>query len=164
MLKPLLLIAIVLLVLTLGLYGYLYLWSGDRLRSPEELTRVALTGGSDADKEQAALDLARSGEAAREPLRRVLAESSNPDVRAAAIQGLGELRDGDSLPDLIKLLEDPSDKVRGRAGVAVGNIIGIDFRFNATDSQTGRAKAVKAIKQAYEAYKKNPPPKDPESS
>ena len=55
---PLLIIAGILLLLTVALYGYMFLWTGDRLRSPDELTRVALTGGSDVEKEKAALDLA----------------------------------------------------------------------------------------------------------
>jgi HEAT repeat protein len=162
--KPLLLFACVLLLLTITLYAYMYVLSGERLPSPEVLAQTALAGGSDAEKEKAALDLARSGEGAREHLRRVMAESNNPDVKAATVQGLGELRDEESVAAIIKLLNDPSEKVRGRAGVAVGNILGIDFRFRPDAPPAEREKVIKSVQKAYDDYRKNPPPRDPEAS
>src|SRR5688500_3684473 len=99
MLKPLLIIAGLLAAITLGVYAQSFFSRPDGLRPPEVLTREALEGADPTVRERAALDLARSGEPARVHLRRVLAESKSPEVKAAVIQGLEALKDWASMPE-----------------------------------------------------------------
>jgi hypothetical protein len=146
----------ILLVLTAGYYTYSFFWGGERLPPPEELARRALEAGSPEEQEKAALDLARSGEPAREHLRRVLAETRSPQVRAAVVEGLGALRDWESMPKLLDLLGDPDVKVRGRAGVAVTSLLGQDFSFRADDSADKRARIIRDMRSTYNKLQKAP--------
>ena len=60
-----------------------------------------------------------------------MSQSRDPDVRATAAQALGDMQDFVSVPELLRLCDDPSPLVRGRAGAAVCNILGADFPFQA---------------------------------
>jgi hypothetical protein len=109
---------------------FLLVCSGCGQATPEDLYARAVESGSVVEQEEAAVQLARSGDGAVEHLRRLLDESPTAEVRAAAAQGLGENRDVDSLPKLIDAMEDESVLVRTRAGIAVKHIMGMDFGFN----------------------------------
>ena len=69
------------------------------------------------------------------PTRKTAAEwredmkSTSPEVRAAAADQLGHLRDFDAMPLLLAAMDDEDVEVRGRAGTAVGKILGVDFYF-----------------------------------
>lgn len=158
MLRPLLIVAGILLVLVFGVYVYQFFGKSDGLRSPEELSRDALEAATPAAREQAALDLARSGDRGRQHLRDVLDKSKAPEVKAAVIQGLAGVRDFDSMPRLIQNLEDTSQRVRASANAAVVEILGADFYFRADDPPEKRAAAIQAIKREYERFKQKPPP------
>jgi hypothetical protein len=120
----------------------LWLWVGRRPASAQELARRALGAATVEEQEQAAIELARRGKESVELLRSVLLESRTPEVRAAVVQGLGHQRDVDSLSHLIDAMEDPSPLVRGRAGVAVMLIVGLEVPFSADDPPEERQKAV----------------------
>jgi hypothetical protein len=120
----------------------LWLWFGRRPLSPEELAQQALGAATVDGQEQAAIELVRRGKESVELLRRVFSESRTPEVRAAIAQGLGHQRDVDSLPHLIDAMEDPSPLVRGRAGVAVVEIVGLEVPFSADGPPEERRKAV----------------------
>jgi hypothetical protein len=139
----------------------MYLGAGDGLRPPEELTRVALGDGTEAEKVRAALDLARSGEPGRAAMKKVLAESKSPAARAAVIQGLGELepRDLEIVPVLLKLVKDPREDawVRGRAAVAIGKILGHKFDYQPDDRDAARQqKAILQMELEYQKALKRP--------
>jgi hypothetical protein len=165
----LILIAVILLLVTAYVY-YTVFWGGERLRSPEELAQTVLGNGSDEEKTRAALALAdwakfdrppAKREAAREQMRRVFRESRNPDVRAAMVQALGELRDLDSVPELLKIVKNPaeSERMRGAAAVAIGDILQYRFRdYQANDPDRARQqRAIQQMEKEYEAHKKRPP-------
>jgi len=158
MVKPLLGATAVLLVVTIGVYVYRARSDTDRLDAPELLARRALTAPTVQEREKAALDLARSGPQALPHLRRVLAESDTPVVRAAVIEGLGGQRDWPSMPQLLDALEDDDLQVRGRAGVAVSRILGLEFFFQADDPFEQRQPVVGEMRACYEAMQKSPPP------
>src|SRR5262249_48036328 len=105
MLKGLIFVAGALLLATAGLYGFRYL-GGERTASTDELARLALTAPSPQARELAALELAGRGAGALPQMRRVLAESDAPVVRAAMIQALGAQYDFESMPQLLPALED----------------------------------------------------------
>jgi len=98
--------------------------------SIEELEQQAVSGGQVTDQQRAVNQLTESGSAARPALRRTLRQAAEPEVKAASIQGLGQLYDYESMDDLLKALDDPSPLVRGRAGVAVQRLLGADFGFS----------------------------------
>jgi HEAT repeat protein len=133
--------------------------SGSRgLGSPDALAERALNAATVEERQRAALDLGRIGPSGQEALRRVLAESKTPEVKAAAIQGLLDQQDYSSLPVFLALLDDPSPLVRGRAGVAVTQLLGRNFQFLAEDPPARRAEAVEKMKRAYKEMPKPSPP------
>jgi HEAT repeat protein len=117
---------IILLLTGAGALAWAY-WPESPRAKPEELAQQALSGDNPIVQQRAATQLSgyRHAEAAP-PLRQVLKEARHPDVRAAAAQALGDVQDFQSVPELLRLCDDPSPLVRGRAGSAVTNIIGMD--------------------------------------
>ena len=77
---------------------------------------------------------------------------------ADKIKRRGAQRDWDSMPTLIDALNDSAVQVRDRAGVAVKEMLGVDYYFQAKDPAPKRETAVKAIRQRYKSMLKNPPP------
>jgi hypothetical protein len=166
--KLLLIIAIILLVVTAAIYYYVFWGDGTRLRPPGELAQTALSGGSDLEKQRAALLLAEwaivesddaQREEAREQMRRVLTESTDPDVKVAVIQGLGVLRDFESVPELLKLVKDPKqeERVRGQAGVAIGHVLQRNFDFRPLDPDKARQqRAIDGMLEEYNKIRKAP--------
>jgi len=147
-------IAGVLAIIAVVVFGCLYIpW--DRRPSPDELERTALEGATSAEKERAAVELAGRGAEAGEHLRRVLQKSKLPQVRAAAIQGLGAQHDYESVEALLDALEDESPLVRGRAGIAMKTLLGVDFRFRAAASPEERAVKVQLIRKAWDEMRES---------
>lgn len=138
-------VAIVLGVLVAAFYGWrmLQLWGRP---SAAALARRALTAESEAERQQAAVDLASAGEAAVEHLRRVFHESDDVDVRAACVQGLGDLRDYESVELLVDALGDKSPAVRARAAQALGRLLRRDLRFPVASADAERIKAQAAVR------------------
>jgi hypothetical protein len=64
-------------------------------------------------------------------LRQALAESEDPEARAAIIAGLAKARDADSMPQLLDAMEDESLEVRKIAGEAVERTCGFPRMFQA---------------------------------
>lgn len=158
--NPLVLIGCGLFVVTVIVYGQKWLFGSPRPPSPDELARQALTAAAPSEREVAALRLAAGGEAALPQMRRVLAESNSPHVRAAVSQGLGAAGDWESVPNLIALLSDPSELVRGRAGNAIVELLGADYFFRADDPLDKRNAAIRAIRQCYKVLQASPPPRN----
>jgi len=128
-----------------------WLLGGGSIQPQAVLAAQALSEGiEEGEREVAAVQLARHPEEPAAELRRVLRESESPKVRAAVIRGLGNLYDVDSLPELIDAMEDESVLVRGRAGVAVQRIVGLDAGFRAEDPEEKRGEAVAKYRQFWE--------------
>lgn len=121
--------------------------------SPEELARQALEASSPGDQEVAAVRLAELGAEAKEHLQQVLAESQSPAVRAACIRGLAAQRDYDSMPAFLDALDDESELVRGRAGVAVQELLGADFGYRHNAPPKQRKAKIKQLRQEWERVK-----------
>ena len=127
------------------------------LDTPEELAAQALTGDNAIVQTRAAAQLSTQG--ATPQLRVVMAQTRDPEVRATAAQALGDLEDFQSVPELLRLCDDPSALVRGRAGSALTNILGMDFFFKADDPPKQRAAAIESMRRAYDQMRRSPPPK-----
>lgn len=125
-----------------GVLLLVWLFSGETRSTPEELVDRALSAPTVDERQTAAIELSRRGDVPIESVRNVFRQSKAPEVRAAAAQGLGRTRDIDSLPALIDAMEDESPLVRGRAGAAVKQIVGLDYEFRALDPPEERQKAV----------------------
>ena len=81
-------------------------------------------------------------------------KSPTPETRAAAADRLGHLHDFDAMPLLLAAMDDENQEVRGRAGAAVGKILGVDFYFRADDPPKERREAMGRITQLWEAWQK----------
>ena len=149
---------IILLLTAAGALAWVY-WPEPSRATPEQLVEQALSGDNPVAQSMATMQLAEPQHNAAPQLRQVLREASHPDVRAAAAQGLGDVQDFQSVPELLRLCDDPSPLVRGRAGAAVTNIIGMDFFFKADDPPKQRKAVIEAMQRAYEQMRRQPPPK-----
>jgi len=118
-------------------------------RTPEELVQIALSGASEDEREEAALELARHSDQPLVELRRVFDETDSRRVQAVAMHGLGRVRDWESIPKLIELMESDSEFLRGRAASAVNQIAREDFGFRANDPEKKRIQAIKRIEEKW---------------
>ena len=147
----------VLVALAVAVYGVLYGWpvlfSGEQ--SPEELARSALEAPTPREQEEAVVQLAQFGTEAREQLRRVLAESKTPRVRAACIRALAGQLDYDNMPAFLDALDDDSALVRGRAGAAVQQMLYADVAFP-YDAPPVREPAAKDLRERWEIMRDSP--------
>ena len=109
------------LAVLLMVLGWRFL-GGQRPPSPEDLVATALSGASENQREQAALQLSRHPEQPLVQMRQVFQQSSSPQVKAAAAEGLGTLGDWDSVPLLLAAMDDSSEWLRGRAALALRRI------------------------------------------
>ena len=129
--------------------------------SDEELMQRALNAASAEERERAAVTLAGRGPAALAAtpadrradfldaspavarLRKLLGDAE-PRVQAAAASGLAGLRDIDSLPRLLDLMNSPHAVVRLRSDAAVSSLLDVGFSFDAMspDANAERAQAV----------------------
>jgi HEAT repeat protein len=78
-----------------------------------------LSRGDDAQAEEACLRLAQMGPIAAESLNE-LAASPNPEIRWWALRTLTELPSADSVPALLRALNDPNPAVRQCAALGLG--------------------------------------------
>jgi HEAT repeat protein len=137
--------------------GWIYWPRSQRAATPEQLVEQALNAEHPFHRTQAAAQLSNQGAAPQ--LRYVLSKTREPELRATTAQALGDLEDFQSVPELLRMCEDPSPLVRGRSGAAVTKIIGMDFLFQSDDPPDQRSKAVASMRRAYEQMRRNPPPK-----
>ena len=134
-------------------YGFRFL-SCNRPISADKLAEQALTDPAPEQQQQAAATLvALPQEARREPLRRLVRESTSPQVRATAILGLAGQWDYDSMPRMLELLDDPSPDVRAAAGSAAQRLMSVDFGFRGTDSPEKREVAAAQLRKQWESFR-----------
>lgn len=127
------------------------LWPGDAeapAASPAALFDAAMTDDDAASRERAAVELAGHPDKPAALVYRLLRESDDPQVRAAAAQGLGRLKHIDAIPDLIAALESDSSWLAGRAGAALQQITGLDAGFRPDAPSAQRAAAA----ERYRAF------------
>jgi len=123
---------------------------------PAELAEQALTATQSADREVAAGKLIRgSYQEALPAIRRVMAETEDPKVKAVVIRGLQRFYDHDSLPMMIDAMESDSLHVRAAAEHAVPPLLGIDL-FDADADPGTRAQQVAAVRRQWEWVRNNP--------
>lgn len=155
-------------VLLLAILAW-HVLSGQRRPSPEELARRALEAPTAGEQEVAAVRLAQLAgdnqvegpvrKEAGEHLRRVLANSQSPPVRAACLVGLASQWDYDSMPVFLEALEDSSPLVRGSAETAVRRMLSVDlnhFNYRHDDPPEKRQQAVKLIAEYWEQMRDSP--------
>ncbi len=135
--------------------GWVYWPRAPRALSAEQLVDEALRAESQIAQSRATAQL--SNQRATRELRQVMAQAKDAEVRATAAQALGDLEDFDSVPDLLRLCDDPSALVRGRAASAVTSIIGMDFFFQADDAPAKRAAAIVSMRKAYDRMRQRSP-------
>ncbi|MGE3809235.1 MAG: HEAT repeat domain-containing protein [Gemmataceae bacterium] len=154
--KPLTYVFGILLMLTVLYYGLSW-YNAPRQRSLAELQALSLEGEDENAQELAALELAGRGAEAIPHLRIVLAEARSPRVQTAVIQGLGHMRDWDSMPALLEALSSDDENVRRRAGQAVTRILGADYNFRPGAAPDQRARVIQVLRAEYAKWKDNPP-------
>jgi len=71
------------------------------------------------------------------------------EVRAAAAERLGEMRFWDAGPAIIDAMDDSSQLLRARAGVALRRIMVVDFDYRANDPPDRRHEVIQKIRQLW---------------
>jgi len=123
---------------------------------PAELAERALTATQSADREVAAGKLIQGRyQEALPAIRRVMAETEDPKVKAVVIRGIERFYDHDSLPMLIDAMESDSLHVRAAAEHAVPPLLGIDL-FDADADPATRAQQVAAVRREWEWVRNHP--------
>jgi len=87
------------------------------------------------------------------PLAKLAREDASPDVRAAAVSGLGHMRAFREVETLITAMSDADVAVRRRAAAAVASITGISVGFKATDPRDRREPAVERMRAVWAEQK-----------
>jgi HEAT repeat protein len=87
-----------------------------------------------------------------EDLRDLLEKGDSIQARTGAAAKLGEMRDEESMPVLLRAMEDPDPVLRGRAAAAVRKIMGADYYFRAGDPPERRKEVIATIQRDWEAY------------
>lgn len=96
--------------------------------------------------------------AGRQRIRELLSHE-RADVRALACQAAGETGDWESVPTLVRLIDDPDRMVRARAAAATAVLIGRDHRFDPDSPPSERATFQRHVERCYEELRASPPPK-----
>ena len=134
------------------IYGVRMVGCG-RSVSADKLAQQALTA-SPQEQTRAAATLVSLPEAARrEPLRRVIKESTSPPVLSTAILGLAGQWDYDSMPRMMELLDNPSPEVRAAAGSAAQRMMSVDYGFHANDPPEKREIAAAQLRKQWEWFR-----------
>ena len=151
MFRPLVVLSGILALTALGYFGWL-LFSGQRPESPEALARAALEAGTAEQREAAAVKLCQFGKPTREHLLHVLAESQQPEVRAACIRGLAEQWAYRHMRVLLDLLDDGDPLVRAQAGDGVQLMLKVEYGFNANAPPDQRREVVRRLRQRWKEF------------
>jgi len=125
----------------------------EETKTPQQLVEQALQAENPEQREMAAAQLAQfptKGRKATVQLRTVLKKSDSPVVRATAIQGLASEGDYESMNEIIAALNDPNPLVRGRAGAAVEDMLGLRFDMRHDDPTEKRRVKIQLVKDAWE--------------
>ncbi len=136
-------------------YGF---WPQPKKPTAAQLYELAMNGATQQEREKAVFDLAKLDIDGKAYLRMLIKPAMPSGAREAAVLGLGECRDFQSMPALLDLLDDPSEQIRARAGMSVSVILGRGFPFDASKSAEERANVIAFIRRDYEAMKKSQPP------
>ena len=154
--KSLLVVAAVLLLAVILVYGYGWLFSGPKVRSADQWAAAAIGDGTVKQRQYAAVKLGELGKPARKQILGVLDQSKQPEIRVACIQSLTTQWDYRSMPLFLDLMNDPSAEVRLQAGEAVGCLLRRDYQFrkvNGDNQQKERQAVVKTMRSDWERFK-----------
>lgn len=110
--------------------------------SPQDLLEIALSADDSQQRAAAASQLAARGNGARVELRELLERSQDAAVTAVAVQGLAEIWDHHSMPQMIDAMNHDSDLVRGRAVNAVERILGAEVGLYANTADQRRRQLI----------------------
>ena len=118
--------------------------------SPVELAELALHAPTVTEQTEAVVQLADFGEEALAALRRVLDETTQPDVQSACLEGLGRLWDYDSMERILDLAESGPPRVRGRAAQVVMRMTGRLRRYESNAPEAKRRVLVQYMRQDWD--------------
>ena len=152
----LLVIAALLLVVVLVWYAWGWL-SGPRPVTPQQLGDTAVSAPTPQQRAEAAVKLTpMDTPAAIEQMSRVLHESTDPQVKAAMIQGLAVDQDFDSMEAFLAALDDDSLLVRTRAHGAVKRLLQIDAGYRPEAPREQRLEKTKIYREEWEKMRVSP--------
>jgi hypothetical protein len=148
------------------LLGY-WLWGRmDRPASPESLAALALSAGTTDGRLAAAVELTMlKSPAALVQLRRLATECDDPKVKAAALGGLADHRDGESSPLFLTAMASSDQAVRQTGFLGAQKILGFEtekFDFRANDPPEKRDAVLKMMQEQYgeRVVRPSPPPSE----
>jgi HEAT repeat protein len=120
----------------------------------DDLEKTALADGSPLEQQKAAADLIALGRPALPNIRRVLHESTSPEVRAIMIMGIAQTQDMESVEDVFKALDDDAYVVRVQALAAMRRLLFFDRIFKPEAPHEERVAAIKKLRQQMADNKK----------
>lgn len=139
--------------------GYLVWDYASRPRTLKRLTADALSAAVPAERSRAVVELSmRKEPETREALRRLAAESMDPEVEVVALTTLAERNDRASLPLFIAAMDNPEEAVRVVAHRGVlrfyGGALPDDLQYSPKDNPDERSRVTSKLLEIYES----PPP------
>jgi hypothetical protein len=161
-----------LLALALIAAGY-YAWESSGQPTPKNLGARALSAGDSKDRLTAAVQLSMCTDPeAKVQIRRVVAQSKDPDVQVQALETLGQYSESVNSDLCLTLLDHPEKKVRAAAFQSLARIVGNpaefmekEFGFHADDAQDKRGLASQKLQEKYKSYvRPTRPPGPPNAS
>ena len=132
----------ILLTIVVVVYGSGWFFSS-RPRSADELEKILLVEGKPEMQEKAAMELIGLGDSASPNIRRVLQQSTSPEVRAMMLMGIAQSRDKDSVEDIIKALDDDSYVVQVQALAAMRRVLYFDKIYKPYASHEVRVEGIR---------------------
>jgi hypothetical protein len=152
-----------LVIAVVGVYTYIYFF-GHSAPKADSLEKIAMEDSDATRRHQAASDLISLGTKqnlfleAVPNIRRVFEKSTDPDVRATMILGITQIRDWDSVPNVIDALADDSLVVRERAFAAVRTMLalkaqGPESAYNPRAQPEHRKDGIAAMRKVWEDMK-----------
>lgn len=146
-------ISVGVLAATLALFFGVRMVGCSRSVSADKLAQQALTASPQEQCRAAATLVTLPQADRREPLRRVVQESTSPPVLSTAVLGLAGQWDYDSMPRILELLDHPSPDVRAAAGAAAKRMMCMDLGFQANDPPEKRQLAVVKLREHWEWFR-----------
>ena len=123
---------------------------------PSAATRVLAQEDDLVRAQQRVLALTRAGRDSLPELRQMLADATEPAIRAVCLQGLGDLYDYESLEAIIDGLEDPDVEVRTRAKAQVERMIGYRIGYDPDAPAAKRKELADFYRQEWARIKGSP--------
>jgi hypothetical protein len=142
-------------LLVIAVYAWWW-WPQAKRPAADVLEQQALSAATPQERETAAVQLIDWQDDSKEHMRRVLAKSDSPAVRALMIHGLANILDYESMDQILAGLSDQEQVVRDQSYAAVCAMLGKSFALTPTSSEVERRRVIETIHKEWATFKGSP--------